>query len=102
MAATDLSVFALIGPLIAFGIGFSLVLSSMTAVAVYTVALPLAGTASAATGVLRDFGMTLGPAVIGAVPSAMPLRQGGTLAVNGLPPSSPLVHGAHLAETALG
>lgn len=58
---------SLILPLGLVGCGFALTVSSITATAVNTVPVPLAGMASAATNLLRDFGFTLGPAVIGAV-----------------------------------
>jgi MFS family permease len=49
------------------GIGFALSVSSLTAVLVDTAPNHLAGMASGAANMLRDFGFTLGPAVIGAV-----------------------------------
>jgi hypothetical protein len=85
-----------------------------------------AGMASATTSQLRDFGFTLGPAVIGAValsraaagfsralgssPLPLPLKAavgqiaaaGGPLAVNSLPPSSPPGAAVPLALQALG
>ncbi|MBX7547872.1 MFS transporter [Streptomyces sp. tea 10] len=63
----DRALTSLILPLGLVGIGFAFTVSSITATAVNTVPLPLAGMASAATNLLRDFGFTLGPAVIGAV-----------------------------------
>ena len=54
-------------PLSLVGIGFALTVSSITATAVNTVPIHLAGMASGVTSLLRDFGFTLGPAVIGAV-----------------------------------
>ncbi len=42
-------------------------MSALTAVAVNTVPNHLAGMASGSTSLLRDFGFTLGPAVIGAI-----------------------------------
>ncbi|MBV9794486.1 MAG: MFS transporter [Actinobacteria bacterium] len=56
-----------IAPYILIGIGFALAVSAMTAVLVDSVPIHLEGMASAATNMLRDFGFTLGPAVIGAV-----------------------------------
>lgn len=64
---SDLSIRPVVAPLILVGIGFALSLSSITAVAVNTVPNNLAGMASASTSMLRDFGFTLGPAVIGAI-----------------------------------
>ena len=49
------------------GVGFAFALSSVTAVAVNTVPNHLAGMASGTTSQLRDFGFTLGPAVIGSI-----------------------------------
>ncbi|HEX4356048.1 MAG TPA: MFS transporter [Pseudonocardia sp.] len=54
-------------PLLVVGTGFALALNAITAVAVNTVPTQLAGMASGTTSLLRDFGFTLGPAVIGAV-----------------------------------
>ena len=56
-----------IAPYVLIGIGFALAVSAMTAVLVDTVPIHLEGMASAAANMLRDFGFTLGPAVIGAV-----------------------------------
>ena len=57
----------IIAPLVLIGIGFAFALSGVTAVAVNTVPNHLAGMASGTTSQLRDFGFTLGPAVIGAI-----------------------------------
>lgn len=65
--ATNLSLAPVIVPFILVGAGFALAVSSVTAVAVNTVPNHLAGMASGSTNMLRDFGFTLGPAVIGAV-----------------------------------
>ncbi|MGH6656812.1 MAG: MFS transporter, partial [Actinocrinis sp.] len=67
LSAADLSVAPVIVPLLLVGIGFALALSSVTAVAVNTVPNHLAGMASGSTSMLRDFGFTLGPAVVGAI-----------------------------------
>jgi hypothetical protein len=56
-----------IAPYVLIGIGFALAVAAMTAVLVDTVPIRLEGMASAAANMLRDFGFTLGPAVIGAV-----------------------------------
>ena len=66
-SAADLSVGPLIVPLAIIGVGFAFAVSSVTAVAVNTVRVQLAGMASATTSLLRDFGFTLGPAIIGAI-----------------------------------
>lgn len=66
-SATDRSILPIIAPLVLVGIGFAFALSSVTAVAVNTVPNHLAGMASGTTSQLRDFGFTLGPAVVGAV-----------------------------------
>ncbi|MFD0331772.1 MFS transporter [Streptacidiphilus monticola] len=64
---TDRAFTSLVLPLGLVGLGFAVTVSSITATAVNTVPLHLAGMASATTNLLRDFGFTLGPAVIGAV-----------------------------------
>ena len=56
-----------IGPYALIGIGFAFAVSALTAVLVDTVPNHLEGMASAAANTLRDFGFTLGPAVIGAI-----------------------------------
>ncbi|HEX3790472.1 MAG TPA: MFS transporter [Pseudonocardiaceae bacterium] len=117
---------ALILPLALVGIGFALTVSSITATAVNTVPNHFAGMASASTSLLRDFGFTLGPAIIGAVAlsraasvfsgnlatsslsdqvkgaAAAVAQEGGPLAVNSVPPSSPPGGAASIAVDALG
>jgi MFS family permease len=63
----DLSIVPIVVPLILVGVGFAFALSSVTAVAVDTVPNHLEGMAAGTTSQLRDFGFTLGPAVIGAI-----------------------------------
>jgi hypothetical protein len=124
---TDSTFTSLILPLGLVGLGFAITVSSITATAVNTVPVHLAGMASATTNLLRDFGFTLGPAVIGAVAlsraannfsgslhdSALPaalkgagtavLQEGGPLAVNGASTASPKLADLHpLALDALG
>jgi len=124
---TDTAFTSLIVPLGLVGLGFSVTVTSITATAVNTVPTHLAGMASATTNLLRDFGFTLGPAVIGAVAlsraagsfsdslhdSALPqalkgagtavLEEGGPLAVNGAAEASPKLADLHpLALDALG
>ena len=65
--ATNLSLAPVIVPFILVGAGFALTVTSVTAVAVNTVPNHLAGMASGSTNMLRDFGFTLGPAIVGAV-----------------------------------
>ncbi len=65
--ATNLSIAAVSVPLLIVGAGFKLSLTSITVVAVNSVETSKAGMASGATSMLRDFGLTLGPAIIGAV-----------------------------------
>jgi MFS family permease len=67
LSATHLSIAPVVAPLIVVGAGFALALNAITAVAVNTVPNHLAGMASGTTSLLRDFGFTLGPAVIGAI-----------------------------------
>jgi hypothetical protein len=122
----DNSFVPMIAPLALVGIGFAFAVSSITAVAVNTVPIHYAGMASASTSLLRDFGFTLGPAIVGAVAlskaasafsanlatSALPAsvkgaagavaQAGGPLAVNSVPPSSPPGQAASIAVDALG
>lgn len=65
--ASNLSLAPVVVPLLVVGTGFALALNAITAVAVNTVPNRLAGMASGTTSLLRDFGFTLGPAVIGAI-----------------------------------
>jgi Na+/melibiose symporter-like transporter len=65
--ATNLSIAAVAVPLLIVGVGFKLSVTSITVVAVNSVETSKAGMASGATSMLRDFGLTLGPAIIGAV-----------------------------------
>jgi MFS family permease len=79
--ATNLSLAPVIVPFILAGAGFALAVSSVTAVAVNTVPNHLAGMASGSTNMLRDFGFTLGPAIVGAVAlSQAAARIGATVA----------------------
>jgi hypothetical protein len=64
---SNVSIGSIVAPLILAGIGFAFAISAVTAVAVNTVPNHLAGMASGTTSLLRDFGFTLGPAVIGAI-----------------------------------
>jgi MFS family permease len=67
LPVSDLSLGPVVAPLALVGIGFAFALSSVTAVAVNTVPSEFHGMAAGTTSQLRDFGFTLGPAVIGAV-----------------------------------
>jgi hypothetical protein len=122
----DRTLTSLVLPLGLVGVGFAFTVSSITATAVNTVEPALEGMASATTNQLRDFGFTLGPAVIGAIAlseaasrfqtrlgtsSLDPgikaaarhvLEEGGPLAVNSVPPASPPGHAGPLAFEALG
>ncbi|MGH3165210.1 MAG: MFS transporter, partial [Trebonia sp.] len=81
--ATNLSLAPVIVPFILAGAGFALAVASVTAVAVNTVPNHLAGMASGSTNMLRDFGFTLGPAIVGAVAlSQAAARMAGTLAAS--------------------
>jgi MFS family permease len=66
-SVTSMSILPIVAPLVLIGVGFAFALSGVTAVAVNTVPNHLAGMASGTTSQLRDFGFTLGPAVIGAI-----------------------------------
>jgi MFS family permease len=65
--ASNLSLAPVIPGFLAVGAGFALALSALSTLAVSTPPTHLAGMASGTTNMLRDFGFTLGPAVIGAV-----------------------------------
>jgi MFS family permease len=67
LSAATISIGPLVVPLLLIGTGFALALNGVTSVAVNSVPPRLAGMASGTTSLLRDFGFTLGPAVIGAV-----------------------------------
>ena len=123
---SDGTLTALIVPLGLVGIGFAFAVCSITASAVNTVPAHFTGMASATTSLLRDFGFTLGPALVGAIAlgraaigfgaalpaSGLPAAQvdaaqhvaaeGGPLAVNGLPPGTPGSAAHELAFNALG
>ncbi|MFJ4731968.1 hypothetical protein ACIP6V_06530 [Streptomyces sp. NPDC088770] len=123
---TDPELGAFLAPALLIGIGFALTVSSVTAVALNSVPLHLAGMASATTNMLRDLGFALGPVVVSAVAlsnagaafaanlsdadlpggQAAAAREiaeaGGPIAVNSLPPDA-LGSAAHgLALEALG
>jgi MFS family permease len=126
LPVADTALPSLIVPLGLVGVGFSFCVSSITATAVNTVPLHLAGMASATTSLLRDFGFTLGPAVIGAVALSRAGSQfgsalagsalspaakaaagqvaaaGGPLAVNSVPPNTLPGQAGSLALNALG
>ncbi|MEW1864382.1 MFS transporter [Streptomyces sp. NBC_00669] len=85
MPITDSALPSLIVPMGLVGVGFSFAVSAVTATAVETVPHGLAGMASATTSMLRDFGFTLGPAVIGAVATANAVHHfSGSLAASTL------------------
>ncbi|WP_020106633.1 MFS transporter [Nocardia sp. 348MFTsu5.1] len=60
-----------IAPMLLLGIGFAFTVASITAVAINTVPLRLAGMASATTNLLRDFGFALGPVLVAAVANSV-------------------------------
>ncbi|WP_194919205.1 MFS transporter [Catenulispora rubra] len=122
----DRTLTVLVLPLGLVGTGFAFTVSSITATAVNTVEPALEGMASATTNQLRDFGFTLGPAVVGAIAlsnaasgfqarlgrssldpavkaaASHVMAEGGPLAVNSVPPDSPPGHAGPLAFDALG
>ena len=129
LPVTDTTIPSLLGPFILVGIGFAGTLNAITAAAVNTVPVHLTGMASGATSMMRDFGQTLGPAIIGSIalghaaasfssrlataglsPAQLGAvtavnKAGGTLAVvaaGGAAPRSPLAAGVPSAVTALG
>lgn len=65
--ATNLSIAAIAVPLLVIGAGFKTAVTAITVVAVNSVPTSKAGMASGATSMLRDFGLTLGPAIVGAI-----------------------------------
>jgi MFS family permease len=67
ISATNRSIPVVVPPLFLIGVGFGFAVSAVTAVAVNTVPNQLTGMASGSTSMLRDFGFTLGPAIVGAV-----------------------------------
>ena len=113
LAVDDRALTSLVLPLGLVGVGFAFTVSSITATAVNTVEPALEGMASATTNQLRDFGFTLGPAVIGAIAlsdaasrfqtrlallrpgprlkaaAQHVMAEGGPLAVNSVPPGLP-------------
>ncbi|MFE7214084.1 MFS transporter [Streptomyces sp. NPDC001698] len=123
---TDPGFGAFVAPALLIGVGFALTVSSVTAVALNSVPLNLAGMASATTNMLRDLGFVLGPVVVGAVALSnagsafaaklsgadLPAGQlaaareiagaGGPIAVNSLPPGAPGSAAHGLALDALG
>jgi MFS family permease len=126
---SDGTIPSLLAPFILVGIGFAGTLNAITAAAVNTVPVRLAGMASGATSMMRDFGQTLGPAIIGSIalghaaasfssrlasaglsPAQLGAvtavnKAGGTLAVvavGGPDPKSPVAAGVPSAVAALG
>lgn len=65
--ATHLGLAAIAVPLLVIGAGFKIAVTAITVVAVNSVPTSKAGMASGATSMLRDFGLTLGPAIVGAI-----------------------------------
>src|SRR6185369_15444484 len=126
LSITNRSVVAVLAPQIIVGVGAALLIASISAVAVNSVPAHLAGMASGSISMLRDLGLTLGPAIVGAVAlsrasslfgkgledSALPpglkaaagavAQAGGPLAVNSVPPNSPPGQAAPIAMAALG
>jgi MFS family permease len=126
MPVDDRALTSLILPIGLVGVGFALTVSSVTATAVNTVPVNYAGMASASTSLLRDFGFTLGPAVIGAIAlsraatefntklaastlsapakaaAGAVAKADGPLAVNSMPPTSSPGAASPIALQALG
>ena len=65
--ATHLGLGAIALPLLVIGAGFKIAVTAITVVAVNSVPTSKAGMASGATSMLRDSGLTLGPAIVGAI-----------------------------------
>ncbi|WGL51346.1 MFS transporter [Nocardioides sp. BP30] len=66
-AASHAGVWVMAIPLLVIGAGFKTAVTAITVVAVNSVPTDKAGMASGATSMLRDFGLTLGPAIVGAI-----------------------------------
>jgi len=64
-----------VAPMVLNGVGFALTVGSITAVAINSVPLRLAGMASATTNLLRDFGFALGPVLGGAIYNSIANRR---------------------------
>lgn len=62
-------------PMLLNGVGFALTVGSITAVAIHSVPMRLAGMASATTNLLRDFGFALGPVLGGAIYNSIANRS---------------------------
>lgn len=111
--ATHLGVGTIAVPLLIVGIGFKIAVTSITVVAVNSVPTDKAGMASGATSMLRDFGLTLGPAIVGAIAlsraadeitrkvSSSPSLQAALKAFNAAPEHAPPPARANL-EAAVG
>ncbi|MEV6844420.1 MFS transporter [Actinoplanes sp. NPDC051411] len=65
--ATHLGLTAVAVPLLVVGAGFKTAVTAITVVAVNSVPTSKAGMASGATSMVRDFGLTLGPAIVAAI-----------------------------------
>jgi MFS family permease len=126
LQVTDTALTSLVVPIGLVGVGFALAVSSITSASINTVPLHYAGMASATTNLLRDFGFTLGPALVGAVALSQAAKtfvadlstanlpadqvaaaqsvaeEGGPLAVNGLQPGATGSAAHQTAMAALG
>lgn len=67
LPATDAALPPMLPALVLMGLGFGLLVSALTAAAVNSVPVELAGMASGTTNMVRDLGQTLGPALVGTV-----------------------------------
>ncbi len=106
--ATNLSIAVVAVPLLIVGIGFKLAVTSITVVAVNSVPTDKAGMASGATSMLRDFGLTLGPAIVGSIAlsraaneisakiASSPTLQAGLQAFNAAPAHVPAAQRAEV------
>ncbi|MFT4083276.1 MAG: MFS transporter [Nocardioides sp.] len=65
--ATNMAWGLILAPLFVVGAGFKVAVTAITVVAVNSVPTQKAGMASGATSMLRDFGLSLGPAIVGAI-----------------------------------
>jgi MFS family permease len=67
LLAADGALLPMLPALVLMGLGFGLLVSALTAAAVNSVPVHLAGMASGTTNMVRDLGQTLGPALVGTV-----------------------------------
>ena len=112
--ATNPSIALIAVPLLLAGAGFKIAVTAITVVAVNSVPTAKAGMASGATSMVRDFGLTLGPAIVGAIAltnaansittqvAASPSLQSALAAFYALPSHAPAERQASIAAAVAG